>query len=198
MNVRLKKNWGVSCGIIWDDRYRIISYSIMAKMVTKVADGSQQNIAYERMNHWICEVMQDSVLMGSENQAISAFQATGQQVIVIPGEPIDQFIGMMLYCKLNAVAEQRLQITELLISSDLGDRVVYAHGSDEALDQFAEPGWWHDAGPGCAGPARPRQGKVINLARSAEWHDLGLAWDRDPADRPSAVVFADFPRHEDQ
>lgn len=198
MNVRLKKVWNVCCGVIWDGRYRINQYTVMANLTTRTADHTAQNIAYERMNYWILQILQDSVLINRDSDRIAAFQATEQQVITIPGEPVDQLIGMMLFSKLTAIVEQRLVIDEIEISSDLGDRVIYSHDCDESSAQFAQSGWWNDPGPCHSEVTRRKGSKVINLARSTEWGIFGLGWDAAPGDATNTVVFAEFTRHEDQ
>lgn len=199
MNVRLKKTYQWYSGVVWKDQFLINSYTASMDLVTKTMDPECQDLAYQRMNYWIYDVMQDAVIIDQANTVLGAYQATGQRLIVLPDEPVDQLIGMMLYCKLNAVMESHMLITDVSISSRAGDEMAYLHCDDESLGPFAEPGWWTDAGPKWS-DIKGRRGKnnVIAMNRVPEWKDLGLEWTDPDPDKPSDVLFASFRKDEQE
>jgi len=197
MNVRLRKIYQWLGGIIWDDQYMINSYEILVRMTTNTEDQELQNIAYHRMNYWIYDVMLDSVLMAEGNQQSSTYQATNQRVILLPEEPVDQLVGIMLFSKLNAIMEGNILVTELCISSRVGDDMAYYHSAEENLGPFEQPGWWNDSRPIWSAGVPKRSGnKVVTLGRAAEWNDHDLAWTAS-TDQDTSVVFANFKNTKD-
>lgn len=199
MNVRLRKTYAWNSGLVLDGNFLINSYDCVIDMITVSTDADLHNIAYHRMNYWIYEIMQDSVLMPKGDKLIAAYQATGQRVIEIPQQPIDQLLGMMLFVKLNAIMEGQIRVTDLAISSAAGDHMAYAHSEHETIGPFAESGWWSDARPKWSDAKSTRSNsKVIAINRTKEWKDLDLDWSQSAPDSDQGVVFARFRPDEDQ
>jgi hypothetical protein len=199
MNVRLLKNWAWNSGIVVDGEYHINSYALSVDLVTATEDHREQNIAYERMRHWITQVLASSVIIETGHHRIDAFLATGQRVIELPNGPVDQMVGIMLYCKLNAILEGRLVVTDVSISSDLGDHMVYLHSDGDACGPFAAAGWWNDPRTVFSSRKPRKNANVISMSRSPEWADLDLLW-QEPArtSDPNTVLYAEFPKNENK
>lgn len=195
MNVRLKKDFVFSAGVIFNDNFFINHYAAQLKMMTVSNDTHEQNVAYERVKYWIDNILDSSILIPSSNQKIMAFTETGQRLVTLPEEPVDQVIGIMLYCKLNAITEGKLIITDVEISSQQGDNMIYLHNESENLGPFGADGWWQDSRPKCANIRHQPNDKIIELVKPPEWKDLGLDWIED-TDSDSTVVFADFKKNE--
>ena len=195
MNVSLQKTWTWSSVLYYDGEAMINNYVASLDFCTVSADRNEHNTAYERIKYWVDGVLHSAVLIAHDSDKIASFQATGQRVIVLPEEPVDQLIGMMLWAKFTAIVEGRFEISSIKICSDVGDQVFYCHHHDENLGHFASAGWWSDPGPRWCEPARRRSTKVINLSRMPEWSDLDLTWQ--PLDSSANnVLFADFPKNE--
>ena len=198
MNVRLKRNFVFSTAMVYQDRFLINHYNVVLHMVTATEDQDHQNIAYERMKFWMHEIMSEAVMINQDNPLLSAYLATKQRLIILPEDPVDQIVGMMLYCKLNAIAEGNLLITEVELSSVHGSEMVYLHSDEESLGPFADPGWWNDESPVWADTSAKKKGnKVINLEPMPKWKNLGLDWsnDKDEEETPAddaKVLFAKF------
>jgi hypothetical protein len=120
----------------------------------------------------------------------------GVNVTTLPADPVDQVVGIMLYCKLNAIMEGRMTVDSLNIASQLGDQVWYLHDAQDNLDMFTVDGWWHspsaqhhtltlDAYPD----------NVIQVAPSA-WIEHGLLWPEATTESSGGtVVFGNFPKN---
>ena len=166
-------------------------------MHTTAMDAAEHSIAYERMDHWFQSVMQDSVLISAEDTRLRAYQATGQRLLVFPEDPADQLVGIMLCLKLNSITEGRLVITDVDLSSTNGEEITYQHNHIEATGPMSTAGWWQDPRPTWIAPCTKNSStKVVALARSPEWHAVGLDWPNRTVVPDSAVVFADFDRDE--
>lgn len=192
-NVRLTKNFRIPVVVV-AERYDfpvVLQYAVTVRMVTHTESEVEQNVAYDRIRFWIQAIMTDSVLIAHDNTKLETWVKTGARCMVLPQDPVDQLVGMMLLCKLNSIAEGRIGIEEVEISSVLDDDIIYHHAADEDPGPFAAPGWWRDNKPNCSDqPVRKQRGKVIALRRSDSWKEYGMDWDQD--DREAQILVADF------
>ncbi len=199
-NVRLTKTFEIPV-IVVSERYNypvIITYTATAHMVTSTEDTVQQNVAYDRMRFWIQFIMTDSVLIAQDDERLEAWAKTGCKLMVFPEDPIDQLVGIMLCCKLNAIVEGRISVEEVEISSTLDDDIVYHHAVDEHEGPFAVNGWWLDPKPVSNNDTkvRARHGKIINIKKSDSWKEYGLDWNQE--DVEAQILVADFGNDENK
>lgn len=193
MNVRLKKTFVFYCGVLYKDEWYINEYNLSMNMLTVSEDPHEQNIAYERIKYWVNQVLAHGVLTCYNNTHLAAYQNTGQRVLVLPDQPVDQIVGMMLYLKLNAICENKIVITDIDLSSIEGDNVIFSHTAGESLGPFAEDGWWVDSRPCWIDPkAKKRKDNVISLDKVPEWRELDLDWQSEQEDEESVILVADF------
>ena len=202
MNVNLKRRFQFATGLVYQEEFQVNSYDVMLSMLTVSTDHDEQNIAYERMKYWVNRVLYDSVLISETSERLSAYQSTGQRLVILPEEPVDQLVGMMLYLKLNAVMENRMVVTGVELSSEVGENMIYSHAVSENLGPLQFDGWWSDARPVWNdAKKRPSGSNIIELDRMPEWGDLELDWHKDQVQEKNTVVFADFNnsnKHEDK
>lgn len=200
MNVRLSRDFEFSA-ILASARYEtpvINHYTVSVRMAIVSDHSDQYNTAYQRMKFWF-DLMSNSVLIEENHEHLSAWAKTAARIMMLPEEPCDQIIGMMLFCKLQAICEDTMQIQEVSITSAADDYITYYHDMNEALGPLAVQGWWHDSSPNhvTAQSRRRGSGKVISLDRPMEWKDVDLDWDNE-SDATSSVVFADFARDDNK
>lgn len=177
MNIRISKSWEWQSGIVLDSEFAINTYTVSVEMLTKDDNELGHRRAMERQHWWFQNVMQDAVLMEYDNPLKEAYETTGQRILSLPYTPVDHVILIMLYCKLNAIMEQNLVVTQIHLSSILGDGVVYSFSQDDDLMGFSLDGWWCEPSPIWANSLpQIRPDHVINIDRQPDWHDLGLAW----------------------
>ena len=173
------------------------NYRVNLHLITGEVTGDEHNIALDRIKYFLHNQINSSVFVNRENlSSCQSLTAAGIRVTPIPEEPVDQVIGIMLYCKLNAIMEQRMIITEIELSSELGDSIVYLHNDLENMGPIEDAGWWHDPEPTHVDSAVVDIDNVVPLNYNTSWKELGLAWDNivvvRPDDTDNKVVFADF------
>lgn len=197
MSVRLAKTWYFSALVV-SDRYPqpvINTYTVRVEMSATAQCNSDHNVAYARMRYWMQEIMSDAVLLDPNHATAAAWHDTGMRVMMLPEDPVDQLVGIMLYTKLCAMTEQRMTIHSVSVSSALDDDVIYHHYEDEEQGPLEVAGWWHDHRP--IWQEKPhRKGKVISLDRQPDWRQQDLDWNQDGQDR--SVVQGLFNQDEDQ
>ena len=198
MNVRLVYEMAFATGLWYDSQFYVNNYTVKMKLVTNTMSSTEQNIALARLKYFVHEVLEASVLINAKNlDQHKKLVAAGMRVIALPEEPVDQILGMAMTCKLNAIMQGRMIITDLDISSDHGDNVVYCHNVQEALGPLEPAGWWHDPEPVFAEYAVNRNQRVIEINRALKWHDLDLSWEPDPEqEHDPDIVITNFKRED--
>lgn len=144
MNVRLQTNLEFPAGIYYNDRLRMNRYTVSVQLCTATTDHEQINIAMDRLKMFVYSELADTVFVNQVDvERAQVMDILGINITTLPEEPIDQIVGLMLYCKLNAVMEGRMFIEQLNISSLLGDDVIYLHDMEDTVGPFQADGWWN-------------------------------------------------------
>lgn len=197
MNVRLQYDLDFAAGIYYDNSLQINQYSVSLNLVTKTTDAEETNIAMNRIKCFVWSELEHTVFINQAHQEKAELMSLlGINVTTLPEEPVDQIIGMMLYCKLNAIMEGRMVVTSLDIQSTLGDQVWYLHDEEDALGPFANDGWWtlpsvqHETIE-----TDPVAENVVKVTTTG-WQEYGLEWPEEVKHTANTVVYANFPRNE--
>ena len=199
MNVRLQYTALFTAGIYWNGQMLMNNYIAKFYMLTNTTDSETQNIAYERLKYFIYTELNSTIFVNREHQdQCQKFIKAGLKVTTLPSEPVDQLIGIMLYCKLNAIMEEYMIVHEVEVSSDLGDSMAYLHAADENLGPFDTIGWWHDSDLVHSDIKPVDSDKVVAMNVNSAWRELGLHWPEIDSTAPAdnTVVFAEFKPNE--
>jgi hypothetical protein len=196
MNIQLRHEREFVAAFWNDDEtsHQLITnvYRCRLKFLTQSIDQRDINVAVGRVLYMIDEEFSDTVFFSDRSHEIAhMFDHMGINVTTLPGPPVDQIIGMMLYCKLQAIMQGRVELQELEISSMRGNDVWYIHDSTESLGPFVAEGWWHNSDPEhCAAFG---ENQVVAKIQPSIWKNLDLDWPG--LDRPdSQIVHVDFSR----
>jgi len=198
MNVRLQYNLEFLAGIYYDDHLQMNAYSVGLNLLTKTTDPISTNIAMDRLKAFVFSELEHTVFINHKlKERAEMMSVLGINVTTLPEEPVDQIIGMMLYHKLNAIMEDRMVITQLDISSALGDNVTYMHDEEDSSGPFVQPGWWREST--VQHDTLDIEEAVDNIVKvvPSAWIEYGLVWPEE-SDMPTAntVVYANFPKNE--
>lgn len=175
-----------------DEDYDLLinSYQLNLSFLTHSEDNHEINVAIQRVLYLIDQEFNHTVFVDQQNQEmVQALEFMGANVTTMPGEPGDQLIGIMLWCKFTAVMQDRVELIELEISSDLGQHVTYLHDHTESLGPFDQTGWWHDHSPWHSDLSI--QPSDLAQIKPDPWHELDLAWTQESV-KHSSIVYADF------
>lgn len=199
MNVKLLYDIEFLAGIYYQDQLQLNQYSVRANLLTQT-DSASTTVAMERLKCFVYKELVNTVFFGPEDRdKAEMFQVLGMNVTTLPDMPVDQIIGLMLFCKLNAVMEGRMILTELDICSTLGDSVWYCIEEDDNFGPFAdttELPWWHNSST---------QHHNLNLDETADnvvkvipsdWHQYELQWPEECIETNNTVIYPDFRRNE--
>lgn len=200
MNVRLKHDIVFTAGIYYNDVLRMNNYSLRLWMITNTYDASSHNIAFDRIKHFVYSEIDSTIFINSDNQLqCQQLVDAGLKITTMPGDPVDQLVGLMLYYKLNAITESRMTIVETELSSLLGESMSYLHSENETTEDIDRPDWWSSADLVHCDSNLIDPDKVVILHQSSIWRDLDLAWPNveGAEETGNTVVFADFKGSDD-
>ena len=193
MNVRLKDELFFTAGVYYNDQLLMNNYQVCVNMITNSSDGGYVNVARDRMLWFLRGALQSSIFIKDDNQKKwEDFTQVGLTVTTFPEEPVDQIVGLMLYCKLNAIMEKHITVTDIEISSEIGDGCWYPHSQLESVGPFDKDGWWNSSDPTQANRPANKNKRVVKLYNSTNWHDLELSWPTDNQDISNNVLITPF------
>jgi hypothetical protein len=202
MNVKLGYNLRLTAGIWWDGRLIMNNYDVTFKMLTVSSDHENQNIALDRLRYMADQCFTDTVFVcETEQDQIAKLHAAGIKITVLPEDPVDQIIGMMLFAKMNAIMEGNIVVRSVMLSSTVGDDVIYEHDHTEEIIPFHSPGWWLDPEPTHEFRSEVEDAdSVLLIASGTLWREVDLDWNSDPAgtDAENVLVFAEFKNDKDK
>jgi hypothetical protein len=186
-----------SAGVYYSGEMRMNHYTATVYMTTNTRDPASHNVAFERIKYFVYEQLDSSIFINLEHRnQCEQFAAAGLSVTTVPGEPVDQLIGLMLYHKLNAIMEDRIVVDETEISSVLGESMVYLHSGNENTDIEHFPDWWTSEDPTNGDYVLLAVDKVVTMQTAGAWRELELGWPEPELDAATEtgniVVFADF------
>ena len=201
MNVRLEYDMQWRAAIWFENCLQMNSYNMELAITTNTSNADDHVVSLNRLNHFVYNEMANTVYIHQDDVSqIQALTAAGIKVTTMPEQPIDQIIGIALYCKLNAILQEQMFVNGVTIQSDLGDNVRYLHNDHESTGPLNQTGWWQDPSPIHSDFKSTASKKhVVKLNRTLTWQDLEMEWsDVEPSDNTgNTVVFAKFGPDED-
>jgi hypothetical protein len=198
MNVQLKHQVNFTAGIWYNNLLQMNNYSAQIHMRTTTMEPTNHNTAFERLKYFVYYGLDSSIILDQQLTDPSAqFVSAGLKITTMPGDPVDQLVGIMLYYKLNAIMEERIVVTQVEINSNLGDNITYIHNEHEAHVGIIPPEWWTAPDLTQCTTKLVQQDKVVTMSRTQTWRELDLSWpDNNITEPGNVVVFADFKRNE--
>jgi hypothetical protein len=200
MNVRLKYDMPFTAGIYHNDSFYMNNYTLRMLMATVSDDPNDQATAFERLKYFIYTCMESTIFIDSaETEQCDRYVQAGLDITTMPGAPVDQLIGIMLYHKLNAVMENRMIVFETELSSAVGEYMTYLHSEEENTVGYVQPEWWTTADLTHSEFAPANSDNVVSIPQATAWGELDLAWtDAEAGDESgNVVVFADFKKSDE-
>ena len=164
-------------------------------MTTNSENAADQNISFERIKYFIYTEIDSTIFINNTlEEQCQLFTQAGLNITTIPGDPVDQLVGIMLYYKLNAITEDRMIVAETELSSTYGENMTYIHGEFETTSGYIQPDWWTTPDLVHSDFIITDSEKVVEMQQSTAWRELELAWPDEPSadDSGNVVVFADF------
>ena len=186
MITRIEKDLYFVASVHFKGAFHINTYDIMLSMLIETDCPKQQQVAMERLDFFIKEVVTNSIFISEEKEKeIQKYSAAGLNIITLPDEPFDQIVALALLLKLNAIMENRIKITDMIIGSLLGDGIRYPIVVETAENAKIMLGnnWWHNNDTETTNKhdflfSQPNN--VVKLFDDSVWSLYNLSWKDKP------------------
>lgn len=197
MNVRLKYDMHFPAAVYYNDQLRMNNYSLRLWMTTNSENALDQNVAFERIKYFVYTQMDSTVFINQDlKEQCEKLAQAGLNITTMPGEPVDQLVGIMLYYKLNAITEDRMIIVETELASVHGENMTYIHSDFENTTGYVQPDWWTSADLVHSDLVVEDTDKVLSIPNANVWRDLDLVWaDSTTEDATGNIVIVDFKKN---
>jgi hypothetical protein len=186
ITTRIERDIFFVAGIHFEDEYYINTYDISLSMLVETDVPKEHRVAMDRLDFFIKNIVTNSVFVDEENSdAIEKYIDAGISIITLPGEPFDQIVAMAMLLKLNSIMENRVKITDITISSLLGDGIRYPIVTETAENAEIMVGdnWWHrsntDTTDNNVFSLEP-ENNVVKLFDDSVWTQHDLSWKEKP------------------
>lgn len=192
MTTRVKREFNFVAGIWLEGEYQIGMYSFTLFIEILTDDPYEQSVALERMKYFIDEVVTNSVFIEhTDTKVIDTFTGLGMRVGVLPLEPYDQAISIALLLKLNAITEDKFNITNMAFKSQLSDDVEYLIDIEDDVEAYGtKNNWWNDSGSNMSTNKKAnKKDKIVKLHKDNEWTELDLCWKHVSKPNASEIIF---------
>lgn len=175
MNIQIEKDFTFMTAIHFEKKYMVNLYELHAKMEVMTEDAREQNIAVERMNYFLSNHIEDIIFVqNTEKEAIQNYTNAGMKVCIIPEEPYDQIIGMLLINKCNAIMEGRIVVNEIVFGSKLSNLIKFNISGELAKLEYSEDNWYNKSS--LSFTDKNKKEKIVTLFDKNNWAQLELTW----------------------
>ena len=154
-------------------------FSVGVTFTVNEIDPTQQNVAFQRIKHFIENEMNFTMIINKGNSMFKNLIKQQNKVVLLPNDSPDWVLCCALNLKLNAIAEGRFVVNLVELSSAIGDHVTYYADWErkDLLESVLEDlpkadQWWTN-------PA-------VAFNRHQEfnsWEELGLVWNLTKQDK---------------
>jgi hypothetical protein len=179
LTTRISREFEFLAAVHYEGSFLLNSYNILLSMDVQTDSIVEQNIAMDRIKYFMHEVLDSSVfIQDAETKAIEKYQAAGLKTCILPEQPYDQIITILLLYKVNAICEGKLVISDIQLDSQLSDGVGFMYDLDElSLKHPYKTGWWTDSSTVTSDKKSvSKKEKIVKLVKKCDWANVGLDW----------------------
>jgi hypothetical protein len=190
LSTRIERDFSFQAGVHFEGNFIMNVYNLTLLMEVETLSIVEQNIAMDRIIYFLEDTLANSVFVEStEKKAIEKYTQADIKVSTVPEEPYDQIITILLILKLNAIAEGRLNITDIYLESELSDSVRFSYDIETARhNPFGNKGWWLDSSTSIADVEKAaKKEKIVRLVKHSDWANVGLEWEKKA--KASEIIF---------
>lgn len=174
MSTIIEKDYIFEAGIYFEDAYVINVFEMTLQMEVITENMDEQNIAIERMNHFVYNHLQNCVFVHDKDMdAIDKFTNAGMNVCTIYDQPYDQVIASLIMIKINTILENRLNVESIVFGCKLTGGIRFTILYEDLPKNLLSKNWWNVSD--CSITDNKNQNNVVTLFDD-KWKTLDLSW----------------------
>jgi len=192
MNIRLNVDLNFTAGVWYDNQFYMNQYLVNCNLITNTLEAEDVTIAVDRLRWFSANVLQNSIfIQNKETEKQQQYWGAQMNLIILPEQPTDQIIGMMLYSKLNAIAEKKVIVADIQVTSMLSDGMRYIFDDTDDYGVFTEDGWWNESEAIWWNKdilSNKEADGTLKMNPTIHWKDVNLHWTADGIEEGNVVV----------
>lgn len=192
MNIRLNVDLNFTAGVWYDNQFYMNQYLVNCNLITNTREAEDVTIAVDRLRWFSANVLQNSIfIQNTETDKQQQYWGAQMNLIILPEQPTDQIIGMMLYSKLNAITEKKVIVADIQVTSMLSDGMRYIFDDTDDYGVFTEDGWWNESEAIWWNKdilTNKEADGTLKMNPTIHWKDVNLHWTADDIEEGNVVV----------
>lgn len=177
MNVLIEKDFQFQAGVCFQSNFLLNSYKFTLTMSVLTESVREQNIAMERIKYMINESLSNIFFVPDyQKETKNTMKQLGFKVCCLPDEPFDQIVSLVLLLKFNAIAEGRINVDKIKITTTLSDNVTFYAYIEDAENGLNSKDWWNERGPNTTACVDITE-NIYKLQQQDTWESVGLGWE---------------------
>ena len=133
-----------ACTII-NDKLILSNVYVLQLGIDPIEDAHGDiGIGIQKIKHLIGNYLQNSIFINQNNNLVKHLSEMENNIVYLPCEPYDYYIGSILFSKFVAITEKYFEINYIKVASAVGDQVQYTITSpyDCGLELDGDY-WWN-------------------------------------------------------
>lgn len=104
------------------------------------------SVGFQKLKYLLEEQLSNSIIINDSNELFKHFENLENNLVAVPCEPYDFYVGSILLAKFMSVTEKYFDIVYMNIDSAAGDRIQYTlwDPCDCDLDLHGSDKWWNN------------------------------------------------------
>lgn len=189
MSATIERDFDFLACVYFQNEFLVNQYNFTFCMEVNTESIFEQNIAMERLKYLVYECFENSVFVAiNETNIIEKYTNAGLKVCILPEEPYDQIVALLLLLKASYVTEEKLKITDIYLTSKISDDVRFIENIETAVNAMPVDGWWNNSLPSLCSKSQSKKDKVVKLVKD-EWASIGLGW-KEKKSKSGEVLFS--------
>jgi hypothetical protein len=115
-----------ACTIINEKLILSNAYHIRISINPSFGSSEDISIGFQRIKHIVNNYLSNSILINKDNKLVKELSDIENNVVYLPCEPYDLFVGAVLLSKFTTITEKYFEIEYLTVESIIGEHVQYA------------------------------------------------------------------------
>ena len=161
---------------VFKDQITFNSYSVTLYIDIITDKHTDQIIAMERLDYMFYEQFNNCFFIGEKCVLTDKLAELNCRICVLPEEPYDQLVSLMLYVKLNSILDGKFYISDLSLEGSANSEISYLVDEETNIGPFNKPGWYTK---NSATITTLPKSKIVEISKiiDQEWADIGLGWE---------------------
>lgn len=137
----------ISCLIYVDKLFLLNDFNITVGFQPVIENPILNDIAIEKIEMFCKTLMNGAVILDKKDYSEEITKLVDNNFIMVPGKANDQTMGCLILSKLIAIVGDDLEISHVVISSELGNNIRFTFDIDSLELSVLLPtkeDWWED------------------------------------------------------